>query len=129
MGPTCAADLSKLVARVSEVKKANSQAISKCAQQKKLRTKKMEAKTKYEATQTSFKKADTDKDGKLSRKEIIAFAKNEYKFTPPAETLDSIIKHLVPEGSKGVDKDNFFKLKVAVGIAREVALDAKRKEK
>merc|ERR1719265_1077825 len=76
----------------------------------------------------AFKKFDADKDGKLSRKEIQAFSKGEYKFTLPVEALDNICRILIAEGSKGVEQSSFQRVKVMIGIAREEAIDSKRKE-
>lgn len=126
--PTCAQDLQKLLGRITETKKTITQTLAKCKQQKEVRIKRCHAKEKLEKGLASFKKADADKDNKLSRKEIQTFAKNEYKFTIPIEFLDSICETLVKEGSKGVEKEDFHKLKVMIGIARETEIDAKRKK-
>merc|ERR1719247_235021 len=125
--PTCAADLNKLVERLTEAKKVHAATLSKCQQSKASRLKRANAKEKYEAKMASFKKFDADKDGKLNRKEIQAYSKADRGFTLPASTLDSIFDHLVMDGSKGVDKDHFHRMKIMIGIAQETQIDGKRK--
>jgi len=120
--------LQKMLTRIAEVKKQAGGSQLKSNAQKVHRTKKAEAKAKQEVAFASFKKFDADKDGKLNRKEIQAFAKGEYKFSLPVESLDLICTHLIAEGSKGVEKDMFHRMKTMIGVAREGSLDVKRKE-
>jgi Ca2+-binding EF-hand superfamily protein len=75
----------------------------------------------------AFAKYDADRDDQLSRREVAAFAKGEYKFRIPDETLDTICKLFIKGDAKGVDKKSFAKVKVLVGIAREAAIDAEKK--
>jgi len=124
---TCAADLQKLLQRISEVKKTLGSTLAKVTNSKTSRISKAAAKAKYEKGMASFKKYDADKDDKLGRKEIQAYSKGVFSFTIPAETLDFITKSLVAEGSKGVEKDDFHRLNTMIGVAREAAIDAKKK--
>jgi len=125
---TCAADLAKLVNRLNEAKKTTSTTLAKVTAAKTTRVKKAHAKERYEKTLAPFKKFDTDKDGKLSRREILTFSKTLYSFPLPSDNVDEIFKVLVKEDSKGVDKADFHRLQVMIGIARESAMDTKRKE-
>lgn len=125
---TLGADLQKLTSRIAEAKKLVTTSKGKCNTEKTTRVKKVNAKQKFEEGLKSFKKADTDKDGKLSRKEVTAWAKATHKFAVPADTLDTIQRVLVKDGAKGVDQAEFFKMQVLVGVAREAELDKKRRE-
>jgi len=83
----------------------------------------------------------SNKDGTLSASEITAYAKGEFKFALKSEIAAKIVAQL-SGGKKGVPKELFQRVKVAVGIAREeetsrirrkeaeelrLALEAKRK--
>merc|ERR1712139_149665 len=46
----------------------------------------------------------------------------------PLAAIDQIFSALVEDGSKGVAKEEFYRVRAAVGLAREVAADAKRRE-
>jgi Ca2+-binding EF-hand superfamily protein len=124
---TCSADVAKLAVRLNASKQTLTTAIAKCKTAKATQIKKANAKAKYEKGFASFKKFDMDKDGKLSRREIQAFSKGEYSFSVPLEALDSICNVLIKDTAKGVDKKDFHRLKQMIGIAREAALDTKRK--
>lgn len=74
-----------------------------------------------------FKKYDSDKDGILNKKEIQAYAKSEFGFELPKEALDLIYTVIVAEGSQGVLKDDFQRLKASVGVSRERSKDVQRR--
>jgi Ca2+-binding EF-hand superfamily protein len=80
------------------------------------------------AIEKTFKKYDTDKDGKLSKKEVQAYSKGEFKFTLKPDVLDSICTVLIHEGAPGVTKENLHRLLAMIGVAREGALDEKRRQ-
>jgi len=124
---SCAQDLNKLTARIAEVKKTITATMQKVTASKIARVKKASAQAVLEKGYVSFKKYDGDKDGKLSRKEIQAYSKGVFSFTVPADTLDLICAKLVQDGSKGVEKADFHKLNTFIGVAREAAIDAKKK--
>jgi len=126
--PTCAVDLQKLTIRITEAKKTIASTLMKVTHSKTTRISKAAAKEKYEKGMVPFTKYDTDKDGKLSRKEIQAYSKGVYKFTVPAEALDFISESLIEDGSKGVEKTDFHRLNIMIGVAREAAIDTKKKE-
>jgi len=116
-----------LVTRMNEAKKTTQMTLGKVTQAKTTRVKKAIAKERYEKSLAPFKKFDTDKDGKLSRREIKAFAQSVYGFPLSSDSLDDIFKCLVEEDAKGVEKANFHRLQVMIGIARESTMDSKRK--
>jgi len=120
--------LSKINQRVSILRKALEAATGSNKASKEAKVKKWNAQQEVAKQHKVFAKYDKDKDGKLSKTEIQAFAKGEYKFTIPAASLDQICGVLIPAGAKGVAKDNFHKVRSAVGIAREVVADAKLRE-
>merc|ERR1719206_673530 len=86
------------------------------------------AKEEFDKCLASFKKYDSDKDGKLSRREIQAFSKGEYSFTIPSEGLDMLCEVLIDDGAKGVPLDDWHSVKMAVGLEREKARNVKRRE-
>lgn len=124
---TCAQDLGKLQNKVNLLKASTLKVIGTVEMEKQARIKKAEAKAVFEKEQSIFKKYDSDKDGHLSRKEILAYAKGQFAYTIPSDTMDLIIKVLVPDGSKGVKKDDLHRLKVMIGFSREQAMDDKRR--
>eukprot|EP00747_Dinoflagellata_sp_TGD_P119452 gnl/TRDRNA2_/TRDRNA2_173013_c4_seq1.p1 gnl/TRDRNA2_/TRDRNA2_173013_c4~~gnl/TRDRNA2_/TRDRNA2_173013_c4_seq1.p1 ORF type:complete len:1141 (-),score=427.86 gnl/TRDRNA2_/TRDRNA2_173013_c4_seq1:209-3562(-) len=90
-------------------------------------TKKASARSKVNTTLKVFKKYDKDGDSMLNKKELQAYAQGEYAgFKLPSAAAEQILKILAGEG-KGVKGDNFRRVKVLVGIEREVARDNKRK--
>lgn len=124
------AEWTKLLGRTNDCAKDIDQT-TKSAQANKVKAeKKVEAKTKLKARMSAFEKYDKDKDGRLSKVEVKNYAKGAFDFTIPAESLESIFSKLVEDGAKGVKKELFQRLKVAVGCARERAKDsAIRKER
>lgn len=75
-----------------------------------------------------FRKYDCDADGVLSKKEVLSYAQGEFKFTPSEDALDRVWNVFVEECTSGVPERAFQQLKVALGVAREVARDRQRKE-
>jgi len=66
---------------------------------------------------TAFAKHDKDKDGKLSRTEILEFAKAQYDFAPTADCLDKLLKKLANDG-KGVPYERFRGIRALVSIEK-----------
>merc|ERR1719336_1909082 len=64
----------------------------------------------------------------LSKMEVSNFAKGEFRFAVPEEALSRIWRNMVEDGQKGVGSDKFQWLKVAIGTARELERDVKRKK-
>jgi len=84
------------------------------------------ARAKTDRAEELFKKYDRDSDGVLAQREVRNFALSEHGLELQRETLDRIWRTLVDEGSNGVKLAQFQGLRVAVGVAREVARDKKR---
>lgn len=124
---TVPADLQKLVLRTNESKKTVQATLVKAAQAKNSKIKMAAATEKRDKGLALITKYDADKDGKMSRKEIQAFSKGAYSFTLPAEVLDEICTRLIKDGSKGVEKAQFYKMRVMIGVAREAVIDKKKK--
>jgi len=120
--------LASLNAKLSEATRGTEATIRLAAVSKERATKKCGAKVKLDALKKIFTKYDKDKDLHLNKKEILAYAKGEFKLTLETAVVDNITKALVKEGEKGVSAEAFQCLKAVVGINREKALDAKRKE-
>lgn len=72
---------------------------------------------------------DANKDGFLDKKDLKKYALSEFKFTLPDPVADKIIKHLTAPGAKGVAKDDFQRIKVQIGIARDRQIDLQRKKR
>lgn len=71
--------------------------------------------------QDIFEKYDRDGDGLLSRQDIVAYAKGEFKFDMSDEAVEKSWCFLVTNGDAGIPLEKFQRLKVSVGIAREEA--------
>jgi len=127
MAPEVRQSTQKLRSRLEEVKKANNMAAGKLRSGQQVAEKKIAAKLVTSKADALFTKYDKDKDGSLSKDELLAYASGEFKFTIPGDTAAAIVKNL-SGGAKGVKKDLFQKLKVQVGIAREAAKDVVRKQ-
>lgn len=80
------------------------------------------------AMQLLFDKYDRDSDNMLSRKEVLSYARGEFDFLVPQDTMEGIWEHIVVEGDRGVKRERFQWLRVAVGIAVERARDTRRRE-
>merc|ERR1712086_46357 len=71
-------------------------------------------------SQMLFQKYDVDRDGLLNRDEVRMFAKGEFDFDLPVDTLDRIWRTIKPENSPGgLPVDSVSRLKTALGIAKE----------
>jgi len=113
------------VNRVNEAKKATQSALGKVNAAKTTLVKKAHAKEKYAATFAPLKKFG--RDGRMTRKEIQAYAKGEFKLSLNNETLDNICSVLIKKDGKGIDKTGFHKLRIMIGVAREASIDAKKR--
>merc|ERR1712118_302563 len=109
--------------RIAELKKAVSMSAQTATSNKNLKLKRASATEELEKQMAVFKKYDADKDDKLSRKEIQAYAKGEFKFVIPLHSLDHICEALIEQGSKGVPKEAFYRVRSAVGVARDIVAD------
>lgn len=124
-----AATFAALTKRLNDCR-AGQEGIARDSNAKKTKaTKKGTAKAKFDKMQAIFDKYDKDKDGALSRKEMLAYAKGEFAFTLSAEGVDIICGALVGAGEKGVKKAQLQDLKVSIGIARERVRDAELRTK
>eukprot|EP00928_Gymnodinium_smaydae_P084977 TRINITY_DN6826_c0_g3_i1.p1 TRINITY_DN6826_c0_g3~~TRINITY_DN6826_c0_g3_i1.p1 ORF type:complete len:649 (+),score=169.64 TRINITY_DN6826_c0_g3_i1:153-2099(+) len=65
---------------------------------------------------------DSDRDGQLSREDILAYARGELHFELPLPALDRIWRTLRPPGSEGLPLAAAQRLKIAIGLAREQAV-------
>lgn len=74
-----------------------------------------------------FAKYDKDRDARLNRPECAAYALGEFNHEATDETLDRIFRALVPEGETGVVAEDLQRLRVQVGVGREIARDVKRR--
>lgn len=120
--------LPKLYQRVNENSRAIELTLAAAKTSQAAAVKKSEAHKKSLELKALFEKYDADKDGMLNKKEVSKYAKGVYDFVVPADATDLIWKVLVPDGAKGVKLDDFQRLKVVLGVAREKILDAKRRE-
>lgn len=102
--------LKKLVKTTSVTKDTHAKVVKKASATKKLN-----------ARAQTFSKYDRDGDNAWSAKEISAYAKGEFAFELPSEVAMKIIRQIAggDETARKVAKDNFHRVKVAIGIARE----------
>eukprot|EP00927_Polykrikos_kofoidii_P018495 TRINITY_DN18578_c0_g1_i5.p1 TRINITY_DN18578_c0_g1~~TRINITY_DN18578_c0_g1_i5.p1 ORF type:complete len:1223 (+),score=420.95 TRINITY_DN18578_c0_g1_i5:409-4077(+) len=80
------------------------------------------------AREEVIKKYDQDKDGFLSRSEIVAYALGELKYEVPGAVLDSVLARLGDATCGHVPGSRFVDLRKALGIAREEAASKERRE-
>ncbi|CAE7236707.1 STOML2 [Symbiodinium natans] len=124
--------LQAVVGKLNEIttKKDLTQKTASVAQERLKR--KAAAKKLVDAELAKFAKFDVDKDGLLSKKELIAYAKKDASVTITDAKATQILKGIGSEGVKGggvgVKKADFHRLKVQVGIAREKLKDAERRK-
>merc|ERR1712060_656944 len=119
--------MGKLLQRITECTRGTESTILMMKDAKEKAARRAVARKKLDHMKAMFDKYDLDKDGMLNRKEMLKYAKSEFEFDVPSETVDMIFKVLVQEDAKGVRKDVFQRLKVAVGIAREKVKDGERR--
>lgn len=117
----------ELTRRISECTRSVENKLASCKVAQAMVIKKLKANATVNKMQAVFKKHDKDKDGQLSRKEVLQYAKAEFGFVIPTANLDAIFGVLVLDGGKGVEKADFQRLKVMVGILREVGRDQERR--
>jgi Ca2+-binding EF-hand superfamily protein len=117
-------NMSALLARINECTRGQESIKRSLAMKKDKALKKGAARVKFDKMQAVFDKYDKDKDGMLSRKEILAYSKGEFEFVLSAEGADIICAALLNDGAKGVKKAQLQELKVSIGIAREKVKDA-----
>mmetsp|Transcript_19764 Transcript_19764/g.42853 ORF Transcript_19764/g.42853 Transcript_19764/m.42853 type:complete len:832 (-) Transcript_19764:92-2587(-) len=117
-----------LLNRLKEATKLSEGANKTFKEKKEAAVKKASAIAKLKAAEETFKKFDKDKDGYLSEKEVVAYAKSLYKETIPAAQLKKIMESLTPDGAKGVPLTRFSFLRAAVGTAHELSEDQKRRK-
>eukprot|EP00932_Pfiesteria_piscicida_P016955 SRR837773.386.p1 GENE.SRR837773.386~~SRR837773.386.p1 ORF type:complete len:679 (+),score=265.83 SRR837773.386:608-2644(+) len=118
--------LAPLTARMGECSKALDQTLASCRSAAEKGKKKVEARAKIAELHKLFDKYS--KGGIMSKTEVKKYAQSEFKFKLTDDATTGIFRALVEEGAKGVKKDDFQKLKVAVGVARERELDAQRRK-
>jgi len=114
--------------RINECTRATESTITSAREQRTRATTKAAALRKLEQTRALFEKYDADGDKTLSRTEVLKYAKDEYDFTLSPDAVESIFRVLVDEDQKGIAEADFQSLKVAVGVAREKAMDARRRD-
>uniref|UniRef100_A0A7S2B3I9 EF-hand domain-containing protein n=1 Tax=Alexandrium andersonii TaxID=327968 RepID=A0A7S2B3I9_9DINO len=119
--------LQKLLQRINECTRGTEATMATSRESRERNIRKGEARKKKAAIEATFDKYDGDKDGVLSKIEIKKYAKGEFEFPISNTAMEDIFKVLVDEGEKGVKKDQFQRLKYAIGIAREKVKDAERK--
>merc|ERR1712187_899393 len=121
--------LKDLLFKMSEIQRSSEQLMKNVGTLKAKAEKKAVSKKKLGTIQKTFKKYDKDGDNMLSKKELLAYAKGEFTFSVSSDEAGQMCKMLIEDGAKGVPIESFSRLKAYVGILREKAKDAKRKEK
>eukprot|EP00927_Polykrikos_kofoidii_P000808 TRINITY_DN10312_c0_g1_i1.p1 TRINITY_DN10312_c0_g1~~TRINITY_DN10312_c0_g1_i1.p1 ORF type:complete len:1137 (-),score=289.10 TRINITY_DN10312_c0_g1_i1:227-3637(-) len=119
--------LGKLLQRINECTRTAEADVQGARGAKDKAVRRAAAREKTKAMEVVFEKYDKDADDVLSRKEVVAYARGEYKLVLPEDTLEQIWRNVVDEGSKGVRLEKFQWLRTIVGVARERTRDLKRK--
>jgi len=124
--------LSAFLQRIALCKREAGAAVEKSAKVKFTLLTRAKAQTQVEEIEALFKRYDKDLDGMLSKRELTAFAQSEYKFSIPEATLDLIWEHYTEYSPKfndtGVPPSGFGLAKCALGVARELQRDVKRRK-
>jgi len=120
--------LKALLDRVQEYHKANEASIAKAKGATAAAEKRAAARSKTEGIRAVFDKYDKDRDGALSRKEVVAYAKGEFACEVPAAILDTLLSNNTDAGAAGVAFSNFLAVRLAIGVAREHQRDQKRQQ-
>jgi len=111
--------IQELNAKISNMSLEAEASHSKAMQTKAKLLKSCIAKRKVAHEEALFTKYDEDQDSVLSRSEILKYALGEYKVSVADDAMDRMFLRLVAEGTIGVKKADFHKLKVAIGVYRE----------
>eukprot|EP00435_Cladocopium_sp_Y103_P054561 s421_g17.t2 len=120
--------LQKISERLTATTTDKDAILVKCSNCRKMAEKKKEAQKVMEGISAKFKSYDSNRDGFLDKKEIIAYSKKEFKFPLADKDVTKILKAL-QVGAKGVPESDFQKLKVRIGCLREKVLDDARRKK
>lgn len=121
--------LAKLLQQIKELA-VISQQVQQIARTSDSRLKRRKtARAAKESIEEIFDRYDKDGDGEMSKAEAVEYAKVEFGFAVPQETIDFVWRHNVDEDEGvGLKKEYFRWLQVAVGIAREHARDIIRQQ-
>jgi len=117
-----------LLARISKSQKDIEEAGKTVPTAKALALRKAKARTKTKALEASFKKYDRDNDKELNEKEIIAYAKGEFKYSLSKAQVATLLSNMLEKGEKGVQFESFNLLKIAIGAIREEERDVDRQK-
>lgn len=123
------ANLPTMRLRMAEVLKKKEMLIHGIKSSKEKLFRKAEAKKKMDVQMLKFKKHDLNKDDHLDKSEIRSYAKKEFGITLPDARMVKIMKGLGKDEKKGVEKADFHRLTIQIGIAREMQKDLARKKK
>jgi len=116
-----------LLQRINECTRTTETAVMTARGKKNTAVRRAAARDKTKEMEAIFGKYDKDCDDMLSKKEVVAYARGEFKFTLSEETLTRIWRNMVEDGSRGVHIDHFQWLRVAIGASRERERDIKRR--
>jgi len=117
----------KLTQRLTETIRSKDALIKSIEVAKSKAIKRGEALAKLTAIKAKFQTYCGKKDS-LDKPGVKKYAKGEFKIDLSPQALDQIWKYVVGEGNQGIKADQHQRLKVAVGIARELEQDEQRKK-
>jgi len=95
-------------------------ATSKASSLKERDARRAAAEKKEQAKKEAFSKFDTDGDGKLNRREVVAFAESEYSYQLDGATVDKILGK-IPGGRDGVVPEKLQQLRSLVSQEKSIA--------
>lgn len=119
--------LARLLQRINECTRTSEAAITTARSVKDTAVRRADARDRTKEMEATFAKHDRDRDGVLSQKEVLNFAKVEYKFTIDEDTITRIMRNMSEDDLKGVPFDRFQWLRATVGTAREHERDVQRR--
>eukprot|EP00927_Polykrikos_kofoidii_P013175 TRINITY_DN15719_c1_g1_i1.p1 TRINITY_DN15719_c1_g1~~TRINITY_DN15719_c1_g1_i1.p1 ORF type:complete len:950 (+),score=211.44 TRINITY_DN15719_c1_g1_i1:413-2851(+) len=127
--PPCeqASQLAELLKRINECTKTAETTLAAFKEKRDRLMRRFDAKRKAKELGALFEKYDKDNDEVLNREEVLHYAREEYDFEIPLESLDQIFAALVLNGATGIKKGDLHSLKLSVGMAREKVKDAQRR--
>jgi Ca2+-binding EF-hand superfamily protein len=125
-------EISKTISELVAKNSARSKEVDQASKEAKTLFAKIEkregAKKKMNSITAKFIKYDKNKDSHFNKAEVKAYASGEFKFKVSDDALNSIFSHWAADSTKGIAKDSFQRVKMGIGLAREMARDAERKK-
>ncbi|CAJ1363675.1 unnamed protein product [Effrenium voratum] len=119
--------LGKLLQRINECGKTADALIQAARGAKEQAVRCAAARQKTKEMEAVFAKFDRDKDQVLSQMEVVAYARNVMSVNVDKVLLEKIWRCTVDEDEKGISPDKMYLLNSALGVAREMQRNERRR--